>query len=96
MERPSFMVALDRPEAEPVEIQAVITHQDMLRGESIIKVSGSDGGNLMLTTAWCWASLVRQGDYTGSWEQFRDGACLMIDKGANVVIRPTREAAPSS
>lgn len=96
MERPSFLVSVNGTDETPRELTAVITHQDMLRGEQIVNsAEGGSRGSLLLTTAWCYAALVRQGDYTGPWERFRDIDCDGIDKGSDVTVPPTIPAAPS-
>lgn len=73
------------------EHEAVITHQDMLRGERAVLDGNGDklDAQLQLVTAWCWASLMRQGDYAGAWQQFRDTDCQGVEKLEAVDVDPT-------
>lgn len=94
LERDQYTVYVQTdPLMEPKEYTAVITHQDMLRGETA--VLGEPGMNLkhglLLTTAWCWAALMRQGDYAGAWQTFRDVDCAGIDTTPEAVaVDPTQ------
>lgn len=99
LERDRFTVYLALPDTvdqETVEKTAVITHQDMLRGEAALL--GAPGVTLnqalALTTAWCWASLMRQGDYAGAWQTFRDQDCQGIEPDGKVDVDPTQPATP--
>lgn len=86
-----FVTSVD-PEAEPQEYVATITHQDMLRGEAaLLQGPGNTLDQaLALTTAWCWASLMRQGDYAGAWQAFRDADCQGIEGADPVDVDPTQ------
>lgn len=96
MERPSFQVSISSdPLTVPTEQLAVISHQDMLRGEELLATHPGKPGGMLMSTAWCWASLVRLGHYSGSWEQFRDFDCHGIEPGVDVKVDPTQLAAPS-
>lgn len=76
----------------PLELEATVTHQDMLRGEQVmLQQAGMNlQHGLMLTTAWAWASLMRQGDYAGAWQQFRDQDCQGVEKLDPVEVDPTQ------
>lgn len=94
LQRDTFTVYVLGPDEEPQEFTAVITHQDMLRGEDqLVRAGGSDNAKLALVTAWAWASLVRQGNYTGPWVRFRDVDCAQLTKGDTIDVDPTQEAA---
>lgn len=73
---------------------AIITHQDMMRAEKA--VMDTPGGNISaavtLATAWCWASLMRQGDYSGAWQQFRDQDCQGMEDMEAVDVDPSGRA----
>lgn len=93
LERDSYVVYVNDPDGgEPREVTAVITHQDRLRGEKAhLDAAGAKYDEALgLTTAWCWASLMRQGDYAGAYQQFRDFDCAGIERGDPVVVDPTR------
>jgi hypothetical protein len=91
MERPAFTVGVSTdPMTVPTEYLAVISHQDMLRGEQLLANEPGKPGGMLMSTAWCYASLVRLGHYTGSWEEFRDYACHGIEPAADVKVDPTQ------
>lgn len=93
LQRDRFLVYVtDDPAALPRELAVIVTHQDMLRGEQAML--GQPGisldHGLLLTTAWAWASLMRQGDYANSWQTFRDQDCAGIEKMDPVEVDPTQ------
>jgi hypothetical protein len=99
--RDTLVVYLPDPNAEdtdaaPLEKVATITHQDMVRGEKAHHDAGfpTEGGYLALTTAWCWASLMRQGDYSGPFQRFCDIDCAGLEKGDPATVDPTQQATP--
>jgi hypothetical protein len=93
LQRDQYTVYVQDPTEDDklLERVATITHQDMLRGEqAMLGQPGLDlGHGLQLTTAWCWASLMRQGDYAGSWQAFRDFHCQGVEKLGTVDVDPT-------
>lgn len=92
LQREQYQVYVGSLDGDQVsEHVATITHQDMLRGEqAMLGQAGMDlHHGLALTTAWCWASLMRQGDYAGAWQQFRDFDCQGLDKLGEVDVDPT-------
>jgi hypothetical protein len=93
LERDRFIVHVNpMDDGEPIPHHVTISHQDKLRGELEHHRAGApaDGAFLNLTTAWCWASLVRAGEYTGPYTQFRDFACAGIEKDDPVEVPPTQ------
>lgn len=75
---------------EPTELTATVNHQDKLRGEAAhLRGGGGEREFLGVTTAWVWASLMRQGDYSGPYERFRDTDCAGIEAGGPVTVDPT-------
>lgn len=96
LQRDTYVVTVADLEGELREHTAVITHQDMLRGEqALLDANGAKLQQaLALTTAWCWASLMRQGDYSGPWQQFRDADCQAVEPGEPVDVDPTTRATP--
>lgn len=97
LERDRFRVWVQTADGEVTEHEATITHQDMLRAEQAI--IGTPGGTIKaafaLTTAWCWASLMRQGDYAGPWQTFRDADCQGLEDMEAAVVDPTQQAPTS-
>lgn len=94
LQRETFTVYVNGTEEEPTELVAQITHQDMLRGEAELVRSGSDDrARLALVTAWCWAALLRQGDYSSPWARFRDVDCAAVERGEPTDVDPTQEGA---
>lgn len=98
LQRDRFRVYVNDLEASMVEREATITHQDMMRAEKAIM--DTPGGTIQaaftLTTAWCWASLMRQGDYSGAWQQFRDQDCQGFEGMDPVDVDPTMRATPDA
>lgn len=93
LELDSFIVYVNPlDDGEPTPHTVVISHQDRLRGELEHHRAGAppDGAFLNLTTAWCWASLVRAGEFSGPYSQFRDFACAGIEKAEDVTVDPTQ------
>lgn len=67
-------------DGEPTEHTAPITHQDQLRGEQAMMAEGvNPRAALAMTNAWCWASLTRQGLYSGPWSRFREIDCAGLE-----------------
>lgn len=91
LERDTFTVYVQGIDDKLAEHTAVITHQDMLRGEKALvgDPGGSDKLHLALVTSWCWASLMRQGNYGAAWQQFRDQDCQGVEKGEPIEVDPT-------
>lgn len=98
LERDTYIVWLNPregdTEAEPTAVTALITHQDMMRGEKAHHQAGypAEGSYLALTTAWAWASLMRQGDYAGPFDRFADIDCAGLEKGKPAAVDPTQQA----
>jgi len=91
LQRERFQVWVSDANDKLTEYVATITHQDMLRGEqALLGTPGMNlGHGLALTTAWCWACLMRQGDYSWTWQQFRDMDCQQVEKLDPVDVDPT-------
>lgn len=91
LERERYQVYVQDQDEKLRELEATITHQDMLRGEQAMlgQPGITLGHGLLLTTAWCWASLMRQGDYAQAWQQFRDMDCQGMEKLDDVTVDPT-------
>lgn len=91
LQRDRFKVYVQDADENIREVVATITHQDMVRGEAAHL--GQPGVNLnhalALTTAWCWASLMRQGDYAGPYSAFRDADCQGVVDMEPVTVDPT-------
>jgi len=102
LQRNRFQVYVTRPDGDLAELVAEISHQDLLRGEAahLGQPGVSLDNALALTTAWCWASLMRQGDYAGAWPTFRDQDCQGIERleavDVDPTIRETPDTSPSS
>lgn len=99
LKRDTFKVYLNDPNAEdatadPLEKLATVTHQDMIRGEKAHHQAGypAEGAYLAMTTAWCWASLMRQGDYAGPFDRFADIDCAGVEKAGPADVDPTQSA----
>lgn len=83
-----------------VEHIVTIHHADQLRAE--LEMAGQlahvpmKQAQLHLTSAWCWASLVRQGLYSGPWQRFQTQDCRGIQEptedqgGGMVTVDPTK------
>jgi hypothetical protein len=97
LKRENFTVYLNgTDDGDPTEQLTQITHQDMLRGEAeLVRSGAADNARLALVTAWCWASLVRGGHYTGPWSRFRDVDCAGVEREELSDVDPTQEADPS-
>ena len=85
-------------DALPV-VEHIITvhHADQLRAELELSAAGVSSRNMQhLTNAWCWASLVRQGLYSGPWQRFAAQDCRGIQEpteeqgGGMVTVDPTK------
>lgn len=98
LQRDRFRVWVTDPDGTMKECEAIVNHQDMLRAEHALL--GTPGGSLSeaftLTTAWCWASLMRQGDYAGPWQTFRDQDCQGMEDMEPVDVDPTGRAIPDA
>lgn len=91
LQRDRFLVYVLATDGTIKEHTATIRHQDMLRAERAVE-DGQGGGIKLafgLTTAWCWASLMRQGDYAGAWQTFRDQDCQGMEDLEPVDVDPT-------
>lgn len=91
LQRDRFKVYVLQTDGSIGERTAVVNHQDMLRAERAVE-DGQGGGIKLafgLTTAWCWASLMRQGDYAGAWQTFRDQDCQGMEDMEPVDVDPT-------
>lgn len=91
LQRDRFLVFVSDVNGNVTEHEATITHQDMLRGEQahLGEPGNSLQHGLALTTAWAWASLMRQGDYSGAYQQFRDMDCQGVEKLEPIDVDPT-------
>ena len=97
LERERFTVYLNPlDDGPPRELSVTISHQDMMRAELELSRGGvPDAAKLNLVTAWCWASLVRQGEYAGPWDRFRDLDCAGLEDAGTETVDPSQLATPS-
>lgn len=84
---PRYTVALaplgdaDDPTTDPVVVECTVINGDQLRAELEGPRHGlqkMQDAPLHYTTLWVWASLVRTGDYTGGFREFKD-RCLYVE-----------------
>lgn len=92
-------------DALPVAEHVVtIHHTDQLRAELELANAGVQArqAQLHMTNAWCWASLVRQGLYSGPWQRFAAQDCRGIQEptedqgGGMVTVDPTQAGGESA
>jgi hypothetical protein len=86
LNRPRFDVYVNTTADDPEEYAGVtITHQDQLKAEAQLARAGIDpqGHALTLTTAWCWAALVRMDVYSGTFKRFYDTDCAGVETPAD-------------
>jgi hypothetical protein len=105
LEFPKFTVHLraddaDNPDAT-TEHQVVVNFQDQLRAElELGKRNMTMKGNPLNTSAaWCWASLVRGGVYSKTFDSFHGMDCAGIETeddapASTVTVDPTQQATP--
>lgn len=100
LNRPSFDVYLNGTGDEPTEHRVTITHQDNLRGEAECARAGVHDQRqraLFLTTAWCYAALVRMELYTGPFQRFHETDCAGVQEPTEGELLaesdPTQQAA---
>lgn len=100
LHRPSYDVYLNGTGEEPACHRVTITHQDNLRGEAELARAGTPDQRaraLFLTTAWCYAALLRMEIYTGPFQRFHEIDCAGIEEPAEGEVLaeadPTRQAA---
>lgn len=74
-----------------------IHHADQLRAELELAAAGVPArAGLNLTNAWCWASMVRQGLYSGPWQRFSTQDCRGVQEptedqgGGFLTVDPTK------
>jgi len=98
LQRDRYTVYVSDTEGNIRELVATVNHQDLLRGEqAMLQTPGaSDKQYLGMVTAWCWASLMRQGDYAGAYQSFRDQDCQGVDKLDKVDVDPTGGETPAT
>lgn len=90
LQRDRYTVYVQDEQEQLHEYEATVTYQDLLRGEAALAQTGTSQEHyLTLATAWVWASLMRQGDYAGPWQRFRDQDCQGVDKLEPVDVDPT-------
>lgn len=86
------------PDQLPVtEHLVTVHHADQLRAELELASAGvpARGTNMHLTDCWCWAALVRTGDYSGPWQRFAAQDCRGIQEpteaqgGGFLTVDPT-------
>lgn len=93
LEREAFEVYLNPlDDGPPRQVHVVVRHVDMLRGEQEHNRQGlpEKGTNLNLVTAWCWAALMRMGEYAGPYDRFRDTDLIGLEDGGSETVDPTQ------
>jgi len=95
MQREKFLVMVQDENETVTQHSVTIHHQDMLRGELELSRNGvPDTAKMNLVTAWCWAGLTRQGDYTKSFAHFRDMECVGLEDDGSETVDPTQPVTP--
>jgi hypothetical protein len=91
LKRDTYIVYLNPlDDGEPTEHKVTITHQDMMRGEQAHLGGGATyDAALGLTTSWCWAAMMRTGQWAGTYVMFRDTACAGLEEGPEEAVDPT-------
>lgn len=92
LKREAYIVHLNPlDDGGPTEHRVTITHQDMMRGEEAHLATGAPyKAALGLTTAWCWAAMMRTGQWAGTYVMFRDTAVAGIEDGGDETVDPTQ------
>ena len=96
--QPVFRVYLNpMDDGDPAEHVVTITHQDQLRAELELNRNNiSTRAALNMTNAWCWAAMVRSGNYVGPWDRFKDFDCAGVESEDDdgVAVDPTQQGTP--
>lgn len=91
--RERFLVYLQDENENVTEHRVTVHHVDMLRGELENSRQGNpDNARLNLVTTWCWAAMMRTGDYAKSFPQFRDQDLVGLEDDGQETVNPTVQA----